>query len=71
MSVEASGDRTMASGRVEGAKHMILAGVPEGLDALVLADLVRNEEQTEAGKAAVLLHIARDDKRLASLRACL
>ena len=42
-----------------------LSGVPEGLDALVLAGLVQ-----EGGKAdGLAVHIARDDRRLAALEA--
>ena len=39
-----------------------LAGMPEGYDALVLADLARS------GAAPEILHLARDDVRLATLR---
>lgn len=45
---------------------LILSSVPEGLDALVLADLVRGESSTEGG--TTLLHVARDDRRLEALR---
>jgi len=43
----------------------IISGVPEGLDALVLAQLV-NEAQTP-GLPGTLLHVARDDRRLEAL----
>ncbi|MEQ1614955.1 MAG: transcription-repair coupling factor [Hyphomicrobiaceae bacterium] len=49
--------------------EMTLAGVPEGLDALVLAQLAR-----EAGSAAapgIILHVARDDRRLDALETAL
>lgn len=45
--------------------QVTLSGVPEGLDALVLADLAQAHfEQTDG---AALLHIARDDARAAML----
>jgi len=43
----------------------LLAGVPEGFDALVLADLARLRASGGAGLA--LCHVARDDQRLAAL----
>ena len=47
----------------------IIAGVPEGLDALVLAQLV-NEAQSGSSPGA-LLHVARDDRRLEALEQAL
>jgi transcription-repair coupling factor (superfamily II helicase) len=47
----------------------IIAGVPEGLDALVLAQLV-NEAQSGTSPGA-LLHVARDDRRLEALEQAL
>ena len=47
----------------------IIAGVPEGLDALVLAQLV-NEAQSGSAPGA-LLHVARDDRRLEALEQAL
>ena len=47
----------------------IIAGVPEGLDALVLAQLV-NEAGSEKGPGT-LLHVARDDRRLEALEQAL
>jgi len=44
-----------------GPGRLTAAGVPEGLDALLLADLARS------GGAATLVHVARDDGRLARL----
>src|SRR6478735_964028 len=44
----------------------ILTGVPDGLGRLVLAQL--NEEAQKVGSAApLLLHVARDDRRLEAL----
>jgi transcription-repair coupling factor (superfamily II helicase) len=48
---------------------LTLAGVPEGLDALVLAQLAR--EGGQAGTPGILLHIARDDRRLEALETAL
>ncbi len=50
----------------EQAGNTILSGAPEGIDALVLADLAR----TLSSKAAspFLLHVARDELRLVALR---
>jgi transcription-repair coupling factor (superfamily II helicase) len=47
----------------------IIAGVPEGLDALVLAQLV-NEAGSDKGPGT-LLHVARDDRRLEALEQAL
>jgi len=47
----------------------IIAGVPEGLDALVLAQLV-NEAQSGSAPGE-LLHVARDDRRLEALEQAL
>ena len=48
---------------------IVLSGTPEGLDALVLARLV--DEATEGPKAGLILHIARDDRRVDALEAAL
>lgn len=40
-----------------------LANVPDGFDALVIADLVRARAQAAEGKPAALIHIARDGQR--------
>ncbi|MGE3067365.1 MAG: transcription-repair coupling factor, partial [Hyphomicrobiaceae bacterium] len=47
----------------------ILSGVPEGLDALVLARLAKTAAADRPG--AVMLHVARDDRRLEALEAAL
>ena len=44
---------------------LIFTGVPEGLDALVLARLV--EEAADGARQGLVLHIARDDRRLEAL----
>ncbi|MCL4767374.1 MAG: transcription-repair coupling factor [Hyphomicrobiaceae bacterium] len=49
---------------------LILSGVPEGLDALVLARLTR-EAASAAGGPGFVLHVARDDRRLEALQAAL
>lgn len=51
-----------------GERHDVLhSGVPEGLDALVLARLV--EEAADGDRHGLVLHVARDDRRLAALEA--
>jgi len=49
---------------------LILSGVPEGLDALVLARLTR-EAAAASGGPGFVLHVARDDRRLDALQAAL
>ncbi len=49
---------------------LFLSGVPEGLDALVLARLTR-EAAAASGGPGFVLHVARDDRRLEALRAAL
>ena len=44
---------------------LIFTGVPEGLDALVLTRLV--EEAADGAKAGLIVHVARDDRRLSEL----
>jgi transcription-repair coupling factor (superfamily II helicase) len=51
------------------AKDLILSGVPEGLDALVLSQQVR--EPLIDGSPGLLLHVARDDRRLDALETAL
>jgi transcription-repair coupling factor (superfamily II helicase) len=51
------------------AHDRILAGVPEGLDALVLAQLA--QEVQGAQGAGLILHVARDDRRLDALETAL
>ncbi|MEW5962014.1 MAG: transcription-repair coupling factor [Pseudomonadota bacterium] len=43
----------------------VLSGVPEGLDALALATLAR--ESAREGEHGLLLHVARDDRRIEDL----
>ena len=50
---------------LSGPGTTLLAGVPEGFDALVLADLARLRAGGGAGPA--LCHVARDDQRVAAL----
>lgn len=50
-------------------QDLILSGVPEGLDALVLSNLLR--EPLPDGSPGLLLHVARDDRRLAALETAL
>jgi transcription-repair coupling factor (superfamily II helicase) len=48
---------------------LTLAGVPEGLDALVLARLA--QEAGSDGRPGIILHVARDDRRLDALETAL
>ena len=45
----------------------ILTGVPDGLGPLVLAQLIAEAQTAGAGAAPLLLHVARDDRRLEAL----
>lgn len=56
---------TDASGRSD----ILLSGVPEGFDALVLANLV--EEAGSGATPGLLVHVARDDRRLDALEIAL
>ena len=67
-----SGSGAAAQNTSKSGSKTIVAGVPEGYDALVLARLV--VQQTQAAKTedkdvppATILHIARDDRRLDAL----
>ena len=46
-------------------KDLLLTGVPEGLDALVLGGMA--QEPLASGEIAPVLHVARDDRRLEAL----
>jgi transcription-repair coupling factor (superfamily II helicase) len=46
-------------------RDILLSSVPEGLDAVVLAELVSSTAQ--AGGARTLVHVARDDRRIEAL----
>ena len=48
-----------------GPGRTLIAGAPEGFDALVLSRLVQG--QPADGDTAQLVHVARDDARLAKL----
>ena len=52
---------------------LVLSGVPEGLDALVLAGLATGSggDGGEGAPAKIILHISRDDRRLDSLEQAL
>ncbi|GAB4572493.1 MAG: transcription-repair coupling factor [Rhodothalassiaceae bacterium] len=47
-------------------RRLMLAGTPEGFDALILADLARAAHRSGPGRP--LLHIAREESRLEALR---
>ncbi len=54
---------------IKALTERIIAGVPEGLDALVLAQLVAEAQAEHA--PGTLLHVARDDRRLDALERAL
>jgi len=60
--------KTSVAAHQPGAERTI-AGVPEGLDALVLAQLVAEAQRGQA--PGTLLHVARDDRRLDALEQAL
>ena len=49
----------------------IFGAAPEGVDALALAQIAQALHADDPSKPATILHIARDDKRMAALRAAL
>src|SRR5690554_3559574 len=51
-------------------KDLLLTGVPEGLDALVLARLTQEAKGSD-GRAGILIHVARDDRRVDQLETAL
>ena len=51
------------------SSEITLSGVPEGLDALVLAQLARESGSETA--PGIILHVARDDRRLDALETAL
>ncbi|CFX35245.1 Transcription-repair-coupling factor [Candidatus Filomicrobium marinum] len=58
------------SGATPKNHDLLLTGVPEGLDALVLAKLAQ-EAQGAEGHAGILIHVARDDRRVDQLEGAL
>lgn len=52
-------------------KHVILSSVPDGFDAMVLADLARGLASSGKSKAAALTFVARDGQRQAAMEAAL
>ena len=48
-----------------------VAGVPEGFDALVLGRMAEALNTKNPGGPAALMHVARDDRRMAALEAAL
>ncbi len=59
----------MSTSETKERHDLILSGVPEGLDALVLSQLVR--EPLADGAPGLVLHVARDDRRLDALETAL
>jgi transcription-repair coupling factor (superfamily II helicase) len=61
---------TIADTLLEG-RHATFTSCPDGLDALVLADLAARMVAKSRGRPATMLHIARDGTRSAALEAAL
>ncbi len=59
-------DQILASQRT-----LTLSAAPEGLDGLALAEIAAALNAEDAGRPATVLHIARDDKRMATLQAAI
>ena len=53
------------SERLSSAGRVLIANAPEGLEAVLLSDLIA--QRTGAGQGATVLHVARDDARLSRL----
>jgi transcription-repair coupling factor (superfamily II helicase) len=62
-------DQTKSTTDLAQANNTLLTGVPEGLDALVLTQLVR--DASRPGAPGIILHVARDDRRLDALETAL
>jgi len=58
------------SGSTPRNNDLLLTGVPEGLDAMVLAKLVQ-EARGADGRPGILIHVARDDRRVDQLETAL
>ena len=56
---------------MEQRRHVVLASVPDGFDAIVTADLARALAKNGQGKAAALVFVARDGQRQAAMEAAL
>ena len=64
-------NRPSIDGIVEASGHVTVAGVPEGFDALVLGQMAEALKVRDPASPAALMHIARDDRRMAALEAAL
>ena len=58
-------DMTSREAETKAHSERVITGVPEGLDALVLAQLIA--EAGHGSAPGTLLHVARDDRRLDAL----
>ena len=56
---------------LEAQQPLTLAAAPEGLDGLALAEVAQALHAANGARPAAVLHIARDDKRMATLQAAL
>ncbi len=57
------------SGRAETRRDIQFVGVPEGMEPWVLGQLVREIPLDGEGQPGIVIHVARDDRRLAELQA--
>lgn len=64
-------DFKQAIAALDARKHVILSSVPDGFDAMVLADLARGLAASGKSKAAALTFVARDGQRQAAMEAAL
>jgi transcription-repair coupling factor (superfamily II helicase) len=58
-------------GILEASGPVTVAGLPEGFDALVLGRMALALKAQDPARPAALMHIARDDRRMAALEAAL
>lgn len=59
------------SAAIRQGHHVVLSSVPDGFDAIVVADLARTLAKSSDGKAAALVFVARDGQRQAAMEAAL
>ncbi len=56
---------------VDDASNLTLCGVPEGLDGLIVGDYARALAAAAKGGRSLVVHVARDDQRMAALEEAL
>jgi transcription-repair coupling factor (superfamily II helicase) len=63
VTTKAPADLKRALDRLRAGKSLMLASVPDGFDAVVVADLARGVAREAEGRAVALVHVARDGQR--------